>query len=112
LSKKTKNAFDPYDWSKKRINTLIDKISTIKNDGLSLSPGQIWSLKKLLFLDYYARAFVTIIRKNDFQNWYYVDTHAGTGMIGFEETDLIKERFPGSPLVAVFRSQAAISMPQ
>lgn len=104
MSRKIKNSFDPYDWSKKRINTLINKIYAIKDDGLSLSPGQIWSLKKLLFLDYYVRAFVTIIRKNDFENWYYVDTHSGTGLIGFEEQDLIKERFPGSPLIAAFRS--------
>lgn len=104
MSRKTKNTFDPYVWSKKRINTLVGKIGIIKDDGLSLSPGQIWSLKKLLFLDYYVRAFVTIIRKNDFKNWYYVDTHSGTGLIGFEEQDLIKERFPGSPLVAAFRS--------
>lgn len=104
MSRKTKNAFVPYDWSKKRINTLVNKISTIKNDGLSVSPGAIWSLKKLLFLDYYVRAFVTIIRKSNFENWYYVDTHAGSGLIGFEESDLTDERFPGSPLVASLRS--------
>lgn len=103
MSGKRRNPFDPYDWSKKRINTLVNKISIIKNDGLSVSPGAIWSLKKLLFLDYYVRAFVTIIRKNDFKNWYYVDTHSGTGLIGFEE-DLVNERFPGSPLVSAFRS--------
>ena len=99
-----KKSFVPYDWSKKRINTLVTKISSIKNDGLSVSPGAIWSIKKLLFLDYYVRAFVTIIRSNNFTNWYYVDTHSGTGLIGFEENDLTNEKFPGSPLVSVLRS--------
>lgn len=96
--------FVPYDWSKTRIKTLVDKINDIKNDNLVVSPGEIWSIKKLLVLDYYVGAFVKIIRNNKFKNWYYVDTHCGSGLIGFKERDLSNERFPGSPLVVALRS--------
>jgi len=95
-------AFDAYLWSKQKISSLVDKISNIKNDNLTISPGQIWSIKKLLVLDYYIEGYVTIIRKH-FKNWYYVDTHCGSGLFGFEENDLIDEKFPGSPLISAFR---------
>ncbi len=94
--------FDAYLWSKEKISSLVNKISSVKNDNLSTSPGQIWSIKKLLVLDYYIDGYVTIIRKH-FKNWYYVDTHCGSGLFGFEEEDLKDERFPGSPLIAAFR---------
>ncbi len=96
--------FDPYDWSKNKISNLVSKIIPIKNDGSLVAPGQIWSIKKLLVLDYYIQGFVTIVRKY-FNEWYYVDTHCGAGLIGFEEPDLRNERFPGSPLIATLRAQ-------
>lgn len=99
--------FDPYPWSKNRINTLEEKIDLIKNDGLKTSPGKIWSIKKLLILDYYVGTFVKIIRNHPkFQNWYYIDTHCGSGLITFEEDDLNGERFPGSPLIPAFRDSS------
>jgi three-Cys-motif partner protein len=99
-----KKSFVPYDWSKTRIKTLVDKIQPIKNDGIDLAYGEVWSIKKLLLLDYYVKPFVTIIR-NHFTNWYYVDTHCGSGLIGFEERDLRNERFPGSPLIVALRGK-------
>lgn len=94
--------FDPYNWSKTRIKTLVDKIQNIKNDGFDISYGEVWSIKKHLLLDYYTRAFVTIIRKH-FTKWYYVDTHCGSGVIGFKDKALANERFPGSPLIVAMR---------
>ena len=94
---------DPYDWSKRKIEFLVDKINPIKDDKMKTSPGQIWSIKKLLVLDYCIQGFVVIFRKY-FEKWVYVDTHCGTGLIGFEEEDLKDERFPGSPLIATFNS--------
>ena len=100
-----KKPFVPYDWSKNRIKILVDGVQTLKNDGLNLSPGDLWSIKKLLLLDYYVKPFVTIIKKNNFTNWYYVDTHCGPGLIGFQGKDLENERFPGSPLIAALRGK-------
>lgn len=98
-------AFDPYVWSKKKIETFVEKIEPLKKDGLKTSPGQIWSIKKLLVLDYYVGNFVRIIRNHPkFKKWYYVDTHSGTGLIDFEDSDLVGERFPGSPFMAAFRN--------
>jgi three-Cys-motif partner protein len=96
---------DYYEWSKEHIRYLYEKIQNLKNDGLKTSPGDIWSVKKLLVLDYYLGAFVKIIRnpKWKFKNWYYVDPFCGSGLIKFKE-DLKDERFPGSPMVAALRA--------
>lgn len=97
--------FDAYDWAKNRIRILVEQIFTIRDDNLKISPGQIWSIKKLLVLDYYVGAFVKIIRNNsNFKNWYYVDTHCGSGLIGFQDKDLKEERFPGSPMLVSLRA--------
>lgn len=78
--------FDPYPWAKKRITTLVEKIKGIKNDTPKTSPGNIWSIKKILVLDYYIAGFVKIIRNHPkFDRWFFVDTHCGTGLIKFEE---------------------------
>lgn len=91
---------DPYQWTKERTSYLIEKIELVKNDGDIISAGKIWSIKKLLALDYYIASTHAIFKKN-FDYWYYVDTHCGSGVIGFEEDELLKlERFPGSPLIA------------
>lgn len=96
---------DPYDWAEERISFLIEKIDLIKNDGGMTSPGRIWSIKKLLALDYYIASTHAIFKKN-FDDWYYVDTHCGSGMIGFDDDELLKlERFPGSPLIAALRNK-------
>ncbi len=95
---------DPYEWSKQRISKIVDKISIIKNDGLIPSFGKIWSIKKLLVLDYYISA-THVIYKKYFDNWYYVDTHCGSGLIGFEKEMLKDEKFAGSPLVATLNNE-------
>lgn len=96
-------SFDPYDWAKDRLDKLISKINTIKNDGLKLSPGDIWSIKKFLVIDYCIGGFVPIFRKY-FKKFYYIDTHCGTGLIKFSEPELENERFPGSALVGLFKN--------
>jgi three-Cys-motif partner protein len=94
---------DPYIWAKGRIKNLVEKIDILKTDGLLTAPGQIWSIKKLLALDYYI-ASTHVIFKKYFNNWYYVDTHCGSGLIGFNDDVLKLERFPGSPLIATLRN--------
>lgn len=97
--------FDPYPWAKKRISLLVNQVNTIKTDSLKTSPGQIWSIKKLLILDYYISSYVKIMRNQPkFDSWCYVDTHCGTGLINFEESDLKDEIFPGSPIIASLRN--------
>ena len=96
--------FDPYDWSKIKLDEFIKKIEPIKNDGLKLSDGDIWSIKKYFVLDYLIDGFVTIYRKH-FDNWFYVDTHCGAGSVGFKDKALSNVNFPGSALVAAFRNQ-------
>lgn len=95
---------DPYKWTKEHLESLYEKCLPLKNDKLDTSPGNIWSIKKLLFLDLYIGGFVPIIKSpnSKFKNWYYVDTHCGTGLISFDGI-LKDERFPGSPLIAAMR---------
>ena len=94
---------DPYDWVKERITYLVRKIEPVKKDGKIVSPGKIWSIKKVLALDYYIASTHAIYRKN-FEYWYFVDTHCGSGMIGFDGKPLDNEKFPGSPLIATLRN--------
>ena len=97
--------FDPYPWVKDRIRLLVNQVNTIKTDSLKTSPGQIWSIKKLLILDYYIGSYVKIMRKQPkFDSWCYVDTHCGTGLIDFNDPDLKDEIFPGSPIIASLRN--------
>lgn len=95
---------DPYEWSRQRITKIVEKINPIKNDGLVPSYGQVWSIKKLLALDYYISA-THVIYKKYFDNWYYVDTHCGSGLIGFEENMLKDEKFAGSPFIATLNNE-------
>lgn len=95
--------FDPYYWSKNRLDEFTKKIEPINNDGLKLSDGDIWSIKKYFVLDYLIDGFVTIYRKH-FPNFFYVDTYCGTGLVGFKDKDLSNVNFPGSALVAAFRN--------
>ena len=97
--------FDPHSWTKKRIESLAQNVKDIKNDCPKTSPGEIWSIKKILVLDYYVSGFVKIIRGHPkFDRWFFVDTHCGTGLIRFKEDDFKEEIFPGSPLIAAFRN--------
>lgn len=97
---------DYYQWCKDHVSFLYEKIQILQNDGLLTSPGDVWSIKKMLFLDLYIGAFVNIIKspKSKFNSWYYVDTHCGTGLIDLKD-ELKGEIFPGSPMIAALRSQ-------
>ena len=94
---------DPYKWAKSRITKLVQQTELVKKDGEGVSPGKIWSIKKILALDYYIASTHAIFRKN-FKHWYFVDTHCGSGMIGFDEKPLDNVTFPGSPLIATLRN--------
>lgn len=96
---------DYHQWCKEHTGYLYEKTQNLKNDNLLTSPGDIWSLKKLLFLDYYIAGFVKIIKspKNNFSKLFFVDTHCGTGLIKFKD-GLEGEYFPGSPFVAALRA--------
>lgn len=96
---------DYYEWTKDHLKTLYEKCLPLKDDELETSVGDIWSIKKILFLDLYIGGYVPIIKSpnSKFKNWYYVDTHSGSGLISFKG-ELKEERFPGSPLVAALRA--------
>ena len=94
--------FDPYNWTLKQLKNFLEKIEHIKDNGQNVSPGDIWSVKKLLFLNYCVDGFLPIF-KNYFKNYYYIDTHCGTGLIEFPD-ELKDVKFPGSPLIAALHS--------
>ena len=94
---------DPYKWTKCRIEHLLGRIKPLRGDQGPVSPGDMWSVKKTLVLDYYLGASQPIFRKH-FNEWYYVDTHCGSGMFKVEQADAHSSTlFPGSPLIALLR---------
>ena len=94
---------DPYKWAKCRIKLLLDEIRPLRDDQGPVSPGDMWSIKKILVLDYYLGASQPIFKKH-FPEWCYVDTHCGSGMFKVEQADANSDMlFPGSPLIALLR---------
>ena len=53
----------------------------------------IWSIKKLIALDYYIEPFVKILKKNNFKKWIFVDPFAGSGLFKIYD----RYNFSGSP---------------
>lgn len=96
---------DPYRWAKKRIAAILEASAQLAGDVGMVSPGMLWSIKKLLALDYYLSATRPIFNKH-FKELHYVDTHCGSGLIKFEEEGLPERaRFPGSPLIPLLKHQ-------
>ena len=93
----------PGDWTKQKLSEILDKTKAIRNDGLKPSPGDIWSIKKIMILDYLIDGFQPIFNKW-FKNFYYVDTHCGSGLIAFKQRILKEERFPGSAIISALRN--------
>jgi three-Cys-motif partner protein len=78
-------------------------IAHLRNDGLPASIGDIWSIKKVVLLDYYLPAFKMICSpKFNFDKWYYADPFCGSGLFSFKDKDLKSEIFPGSSLLGSF----------
>src|SRR5581483_4289239 len=93
---------DDYLWTKKRIGLLYDNVKEWTDDVLdSTDKHDVWSMKKLMALDYYMGPFCQIMRSHGFKELFYVDPFSGTGLIPILE----KHRFPGSSLIPLFRHQ-------
>ena len=72
----------------------------LRNDNLPTSIGDVWSVKKLLLLDYYLPSFKIICNpNNNFHKWYYADPFCGSGIFSFKDPDLKDELFPGSGFI-------------
>jgi three-Cys-motif partner protein len=93
----------PYDWSKKRIENMYGYVKDWTDDGPGTLKHDVWSIKKLLALDYYIGPFTRILANKGFKKWTYVDPFSGSGLIKLLE----KYNFPGSPLIPLFRSKEA-----
>lgn len=84
----------------KSIKNHRKNVISLKNDKLPTSIGDVWSIKKLLLLDYYLPAFKIICNpNNNFFKWYYADPFCGSGVFSFKDNDLKNEIFPGSGLI-------------
>lgn len=78
-----------------------ENIQHIKSDKLGKSIGNIWSIKKLLVLEYYLPSFKKICSpKNNFHEWIYADPFCGSGLFHLKkDPDFKNEFYPGSALV-------------
>jgi three-Cys-motif partner protein len=77
----------------------------LKDDGLTTSIGDIWSIKKMLLLDYYMPSFIQIVSKNNFNKFYFADPFCGSGIFtDFKDKELKNEIFPGSSLIGALNA--------
>jgi len=60
-----------------------------------------WSLKKLIFLDYYLPAYLNIIKNNGFKT-FFIDFFSGSGANETKECESNKITSLGSPIVSLF----------
>ena len=98
-----KKKVDPYLWTKDRIKFLYENAKNFDDGGSYTKSLGIWSLKKLIALDYYIKPFIKILKENNFKKCYYVDPFSGTGLIKINN-----HIFPGSPLIPLLRMKEGI----
>jgi hypothetical protein len=56
--KHLKNKADPYSWAKDKISSLYNSVNCWNHIEVTTQKHGVWSIKKLLALDYYISAFV------------------------------------------------------
>lgn len=91
-----------------RFNKIRDELLSLRqhidyfDDDLEISTDKhdMWSIKKLLILRYYVPAFLTIIRKYEYETIHYVDLFAGSGFLKIKE-----KLMPGTPLVPLLTTK-------
>lgn len=101
-SKNTKY-IDIYNWVKDRIISLHSQVKNypLENDDKQFTGSLgVWSVKKLISLNYYIEPFINIIKGNNFKKCIYVDPFCGSGLFQIDNNV-----FPGSPLVSLFNQQ-------
>ena len=79
----------------------------LNNDGLPTSIGDVWSIKKILLLNYYMPVFSKIVLnpKNNFKKCYFADPFCGSGIFSdFKDSELKHEKFPGSSLIGALNA--------
>jgi three-Cys-motif partner protein len=72
-------------------------VNPIASDGFRARVGRIWTVEKLSYLDKYAHAFTTAMRRK-WEHLVYIDLLAGPGRDIDPET---KKEFDGSPIIAL-----------
>ena len=94
------------EWLERKIQPHLDLAQPIKNDGLVVSNGKLWSLKKEIFIYEYIQPYVNIFKsaKNHFRKWCYFDPFSGSGLFDLEIPGN-KVKFPGSPLLSYSRHE-------
>lgn len=88
---------DIYTWTKERIKSLYINVKDWKDEDETTPNHGIWSIKKLIALDYYIKPCVEIYRKNNY-NPIFVDPFCGSGLYTIDD----EYKFPGSSLVALY----------
>ena len=91
----------------KSIKIARETFAHLNNDGLATSVGDIWSIKKILLLDYYMPAFINIMRspRNNFNEYYFADPFCGSGLFtDFKDTELKDEFVAGSALIGALNA--------
>ena len=91
-------------WLSQKIEPYLDLVNPIRNDGLVVSSGNAWSLKKELLISEYIKPFIEIMNNNNYKTHYY-DPFCGAGLFDVDYNGGII-KFPGSPVIAYSKTDS------
>ena len=94
-----------YDWVKRRVRSLFSDVDSWANDSdITYEKVDVWTVKKLLAIDWYLLPFHRIAKKN-FEYIAYIDFFCGSGLMRFGSEKYSKKHLcKGSALIPLFRA--------
>lgn len=88
------------DYIKEYTNSIESKRIIKKSSALNNLGFNLWSFKKLIFLEYYIKPYLTILSEKHKSNCYYLDLFGSAGANHIEELNL---NSLGSPIISILK---------
>lgn len=100
-----KRTEDAYEWAKRRTEKLFSNVSSwqIEETERIYKKEGVWTIKKLLAIEWFIGPFTKISKTSPFEKWNYIDMFAGSGLVKISEKQFKKEYLcTGSALLPLF----------
>jgi three-Cys-motif partner protein len=94
-----------YEWAERRAKNLFDNATDLEDDSdVKYTKGGLWSVKKLLAIEWYIEPFYRIASKH-LPRWVYIDFFCGSGLMSVTSPEFSKSHAAvGSALLPLFLS--------